>query len=243
MVFLNSLLDLSHLWMPVRRYCLSTLRPMIRYVFPRFSSCVQGQSAPFFRYRVSCFRSFFFKGPSFTVFFLFCRITLRSVFSRLTSLILVFMAKENRDMDKVENMDKENSKNCDQLSESSPVGGEETEDYIILPVNISFQYFFKLSLLFISIMTCRFWAAWKSPHNVFKHCSHLLPLLWSIILQSFVQSCIVSLNCAALSLIYTKSSNPSGHVLGSERPRRVWVARGIAGGSQMSRAIKERLDC
>ncbi len=146
MVFLNSLLDLSHLWMPVRIYCLSTLRPMIRYVFPRFSSCVQGQSAPFFRYRVSFFRSFFFKGPNFTVFFLFCRITLRSMLSSLTSLILVFMAKENRDMDKVENIDKENSENCAQLSESSPVGGEETEDYIILPVNISFLYFFKLSL-------------------------------------------------------------------------------------------------
>lgn len=54
------------------------------------------------------------------------------------------MAKENRDMDKVENMNKENSENCDQLSESSPVGGEETEDYIILPVNNSFRYFFKL---------------------------------------------------------------------------------------------------
>lgn len=76
------------------------------------------------------------------------------MFSRLTSLILVFMAKENRDMDKVENMDKENSENCDQLSES--VGGEETEDYIILPVNISFRIVFKLSLVFISIMTCRF---------------------------------------------------------------------------------------
>ncbi len=66
------------------------------------------------------------------------------------------MAKENRDMDKVENMDKENSKNCDQLSESSPVGGEETEDYIILPVNISFQYFLQIEPFVISIMTCRF---------------------------------------------------------------------------------------
>ncbi len=56
------------------------------------------------------------------------------------------MAKENRDMDKVENIDKENSENCAQLSEYSPVGGEETEDYIILPVNISFRYSFKLSL-------------------------------------------------------------------------------------------------
>lgn len=144
MAFLNSLLDLSHLWMPVRRYCLSTLRPMRRYVFPRFSSCVQGQSAPFFRYKVSFFSSFFFKTPSFTGFLFFCRITLRSEFSRWTSLIFVLMAKENRDMDKVENMNKENSENCDQLSESSPVGGEETEDYIILPVNNSFRYFFKL---------------------------------------------------------------------------------------------------
>ncbi len=92
MAFLNSLLDLSHLWMPVRRYCLSTLRPMIRYWFPRLSSCWQGQSAPFFKYNTSVFRSFFFRFPGFNIFFLFCRITLRSLFSSVTSLILVLKA-------------------------------------------------------------------------------------------------------------------------------------------------------
>lgn len=96
MAFLKSLLVLSHLWMPVSRYCLSTLRPMIRYWLLRFSSCWQGQSAPFFKYNTSCFRSFFFRLPCFTIFFLFCRITLRSMFSRCTSLILALKAARRK---------------------------------------------------------------------------------------------------------------------------------------------------
>lgn len=48
--------------------------------------------APFFRYSTSDFRSFFFRLPAFSSFFLFIRMILRSVFSRRTSLILVFKA-------------------------------------------------------------------------------------------------------------------------------------------------------
>lgn len=56
-------------------------------------------------------------------------------------------------------------------------------------------------------MTWRFWELpGKAPTVFFKHCSHLLHLLWSMIFQSFIQTYVVSWTVQR-SHIYTKSSN------------------------------------